>query len=71
MDMFDIIEANEDTIVEAQGLRSDWYEITGVHYDGCVYFLDIGARRGSEAALTEDIKWFEVEMSEVALQDAI
>jgi len=64
MDMFDFIEANEWAIVASQGLRADWYEITGVHYDGHIYYLDISARRGSEAALSAETKWFDAEMSE-------
>ena len=70
MDMFDLIEANENAIVESQGLRADWYEITGVHHDGYIYYLDISARRGSEAEAS-DIQWFEAEMSEQELRDAI
>jgi len=72
MDMFDLIEANENAIVESQGLRADWYEITGVHYNSHddFYTLDISARRGSEAEAS-DIQWFEAEMSEQELRDAI
>lgn len=74
MDMFDLIEANEDAIVASQGLRSDWYEITGVHYNSRddFYTLDIRARRGSEAETFDDgIEWFEAEMSADELRDAI
>ena len=71
MDMFDFIEANEDVLVESQSLRADWYEITGVHYDGYVYYLDIRARRGSEEALSDGPKWFEGEMSGVEIMDAV
>ena len=71
MDMFDFIEANENVIVESQGLRADRYQITGVHYDGHVYYLDIRARRDSEAALADGPKYFEGEMSEVEIVGAV
>lgn len=70
MDMFDFIEANEAAIVESQGLRADWYEITGAHYDSRhdFYTLDICARRGSEAE-ADDLQRFEVEMSADELRE--
>ena len=71
MDMFEFIETNEWAIVESQGLRRDWYEITGAHYDGYIYYLDICACVGSEAALTGEPKYFEAEMSEEDLLDAV
>ena len=71
MDMFNFIEANEWAIVASQGLRADWYEITGVHYDGHIYYLDISARRGSEAALSAETKWFDAEMSEGEIREAV
>jgi len=72
MDMFDFIEANEAAIVESQGLRADWYEITGAHYDSRhdFYTLDICARRGSEAE-ADDLQRFEAEMSADELRDAV
>jgi len=72
MDMFDFIEANEAAIVESQGLRADWYEITGAHYNSRddFYTLDICARRGSEAE-ADDLQRFEAEMSADELRDAV
>lgn len=69
--MFDFIEANEAVIVESQGLRADRYQIMGIACDGSVYYLDIRARQGSEEARAEGTKWFEGEMSEVEIMDAV
>jgi hypothetical protein len=72
MDMFDLIEANEGAVVEAQGLRAELYEIMGIDYDGRddYYTLDIRPKRGTEAA-TWGVEWFEGEITRTELLELL